>query len=208
MQSSGQTDPVSRLKEALDNLTERERMLLKVMFGVFAVLALSVVVFLAQQSTADLEEETIRYETALELLATEGPAFAEQQAESSEDEALTHADRFTEEVLRDNQVQLTSDIAAHAAAVDVNVSSYDTDEQPLGEDNFGEEEGPMIIERQLQIDIRGAEMDRLIEMLHRIEESRDPIVIKRLDIRSVREEGQVRALVAVSTFEYGDEGES
>lgn len=192
--------------EMLDNLTERERLLLKAMFGVFAVLAVFVIIGLAQRSVAELEEETVRYETALDLLARAGPDFAAAQHGGGDDDEFTRADLFTEEVLEDNEVQLTSYVASHASAVDVSVSSYDVDEHPLG--SRGEDEGPLIEERQLRVDIRNAEMDRFIELLHRIEESREPVVIKRIDVRSVRDEGKVRALLVVSTFQYGDEEES
>ncbi len=209
MEPNAQSGPKSRLKEQLDNLTEREQMLLKVMLGVFALLALSVVIFLAQQATVELEERTARYQTALDLIATEGPSFVEQEVDD-DDGDFTHADLFTDEVLQDNPVQLRGEVAAHAEAVGVSVSSYDTDEQPLGGNGFGDDDngGPLVIERQLQIDVRNAEMDRLVEMLHRIEESRDPMVITRIDMRSVRDDGHVRALVSVATYEYGDDEES
>ena len=204
-----QESPVSGLKAKYDELSEREQMLIKLMLGVFAALALFVVVALAQQAVMDLEEQTMQYESALSLLASQGPEYATAQAVGDDDDGeVTRADLFTDEVLRDNQVQLTSYVASHASAVDVSVSSYDVDEQPLGSSRRGDEEsGPMIEERQLRADIRNADMDKLIELLHRIEESREPVVIKRIDVRSVRDEGKVRALLIVSTFQYGDEDE-
>ena len=195
---------LSDAKSVLDNLNERERMLLKAMLGVFVLLGLFVIVGLAQRSVSELEVETAQYQTALDLLAAEGPAFLAAQQGTDEDE-MTRADLFTEEVLQDNQVQLTSYVASHASAVNVSVSSYDVDEQPLG--SRGDDSGPLIEERQLRVDIRNAEMDKFIELLHRIEESREPVVIKRIDVRSVRDEGKVRALLVVSTFQYADEDE-
>ncbi len=210
MTTDGQQSPVSKLKEQFDNLTDREQMLLKVMLGVFAVLALGVMVFLAQQSVVELEEETSRYRSALDLMADGGAAYIQDEATADTDDAdsLSKADLFTEEVLRDNPVQLTSYVAQHASAVDVSVSSYDTDEHPLGSDTAGDDEGPIVVERQLTADIRGAEMERFVELLHRIEESREPIIIKRIDVHSVGDVGEIRALLIVSTFEYGDEEES
>lgn len=209
MEQTGQTGPKNRFQEMIDDLSDRERTLLKVMGGVFVVFVFSMVVFFAQQSIAEIEEETARYDTVLELIASEGPAYMQAQAEGEAEETDSRADLFTEEVLQDNDVQLTSYVAQHASAVDVDVSSYDTDEHPLGADDLGgDEDGPLIIERQLTADVRGAEMDRVVEMLHRLEESTEPVVVKRLDIRSVREPGDVRGLLVVSTFEYGDEEES
>lgn len=186
------------LKGMYANLTEREQTLLKAMLGVFVVLAIFIVIALARGAVADLEEETMQYQAALSLLATQGPAFAAAQ-QGSAGEAQTRADLFTEEILSDNPVQLTSYVASHASAVSVSVSSYDVDESPLGS---ARDDGPLIEEQQLRADIRDAEMDSFIELLHRIEESRDPVVIKRLDVRSVRDEGKVRALLIVSTYRY------
>ncbi len=186
-------------------LKPRERLLLKLMGAIAVVLAVAIVVNMVNQSIMELEEETTRYGAALDALAVQGPQFlaAGQEAEG---EGFSRADLFTEEVLEDNSVQLTSYVASHASAVDVSVSSYDTDAQPLG--SSGEEGGRIIEERQLRADIRNAEMDRFVELLHRLEESREPIVTKRVDIRSVRDEGHVRALLIVSTFEYTDDEES
>ena len=200
--SEEKTNPLS---EILNNLSEREQMLVKAMFGVFAVLGIFVIVAIAQSSVAELEEETLQYETALNLIAMHGPQF--MSAQHVGDEEVTKADLFTEDVLQDNDIQLTSYVASHASAVDVSVSSYDVDEQPLGS-RGGENEGPLIEERQLRVDIRNADMDKFIELLHRIEESREPVVIKRIDVRSVRDEGKVRALLMVSTFQYADQEES
>lgn len=203
-QSGADSGGISRLREMYADLTDREQMLLKAMLGVFAVLAVAVVVGLVQQSIGELEEETAQYRTALNLIAEQGPAYVETQREGEDPDQVTRADLFTDEVLEDNTVQLTSSVASHAEAVGVSVSSYDTDEQPIG----GDDEGPLIIERQLTVDIRGAGLEQFLELLHRLEESREPMVIKRLDVRSVREPGNVRALLVVATYQYGDEEES
>ncbi len=196
---------IDQVSGILENLTERERMLLKAMLGVFVILGLFVLVGLAQRSVAELEHQTAQYQTSLDLLASEGPAFLAAQ-HGGDDDVMTKADLFTEEILQDNEVQLTSYVASHASAVDVSVSSYDVDSHPLGSTG-GDNSGPLIEERQLRVDIRNAEMDKFIELLHRIEDSREPVVIKRLDVRSVRDEGKVRALLIVSTFQYADEEE-
>jgi hypothetical protein len=185
------------LKAALDNLSQRERMLLKVMVGVFAFLALAVVIGLSQRSIGELRAETATYESALQLLATAGPNYIEAQGGQAEDPRLV---KFTDEVLDEARVQLTSFVATQASAAGISVSSYDEDQHTLG--SARPEEGmPIIIERQLRIDIREAQMDRLIDMLHRIEESGEPVVIKRIDIRALRDEGSVRVRLFVSTFQ-------
>lgn len=198
---------VSGLKAAVANLSEREQMMLKAMLGVFAVLGLVLIIGLAQRSLAEMEDQSRQYEEVLSLLAAEGPAYARAQTGGGGEDS-SKAALFTDEVLNDNPVQLHSSVDTHAQAVGIRISSFDVDEHPLGSRRSGDDEGPMIVERQLRIDVRNAEMDRLVEMLHRIEESRDPVVIKRIDTRSVRDEGKVRALVVISTFLYGDEEDS
>lgn len=202
-----QSNQSQGLSQALSNLTDRERMLLGAMVVVAVLIGIFIAVTMARQSLADVEAEAESYNDALTAIIAQGPAYMEAQAGGdSDDDHRTRADLFTEEVLEDNDVQLTSYVASHASAVDVSVSSYDVDEQPLGA--LGDDdEGPMLEERQLRADIRNAEMDRLVELLHRLEESREPVVTTRVDIRSVRDEGEVRALVVVSTFEYLDEEE-
>ncbi len=190
-------EAASGLRGALNNLSERERTLLKAMGGVFAVLAIFLVIGLTQRSVNEIKAETATYETALNLLATAGPAYLESQGGHDEDPRVA---MFTDEVLDETRVQLTSFVATQASAAGINVSSYDEDQHPLGSTR-PEEGEPIIIERQLRVDIREADMDRLIDMLHRIEESDEPVVIKRVDIRALRDEGKVRVRLFVSTFQ-------
>ncbi len=196
------------LVAALSNLSQREKLLLGAMASVAALIAMLVVVNVARQAVADVEEETRQYQTALSALIDHGPEYAAAQAATEPQEgAMSRVDMFTDDVLNDNQVQLTSYVASHASAVGVSVSSYDVDETPIGSAGGPGTDGPMIEERRLRIDIRNAQMDSLVDLLHRIEESREPVVITRVDIRSVREEGYVRALVVVSTYQYADNGQ-
>ncbi len=200
-----QSNRMAQLSAKYQELTPREQLLLKVMGAIAVVLSVAVVVSMVNQSVMELEEQTTLYGSALDTLAAEGPGFL--AAGDDDSEGFSRADLFTDEILEDNPVQLTSYVASHASAVDVSVSSYDTDSQPLG--SSGDDEGGRIItERQLRADIRNAEMGRFIELLHRLEESSEPVVIKRVDIRSVRDEGHVRALLIVSTFEYTEDRDS
>ncbi len=195
------------LAGVLNNLNQRERVLLAAMAVIGVLIVVMVLVTMARQSVADVEEQTRQHQTALTALIEYGPEYVGAQAPESDGGQASRVDLFTEDVLENNEVQLTSYVASHASAVDVSVSSYDVDESPIGSSGDSEDDGPMIEERRLRIDIRNAEMDRLVELLHRLEESREPVVISRVDIRSVRDEGQVRALVVVSTFQYVDNGE-
>lgn len=189
------------LKAALANLSERERRMLQVMVAVLAVLIMVVVIGLARRSVAELEAQTRQYQGALSLLATEGPVYAASQGLAQIDPRL---ERFSDEVLDGPPVQLTSFVATHAAATGINVSSYDEDQTPLGTGS-SDNSGPMIIERILRVEIRQAKMNSLLELMDRIEESREPVVIKRIDIRALRDEGEVRGRLFISTFERRQE---
>ena len=196
-------DAPGGLKGQLANLSPRELMLLKAMFGVFAVLGVAVIIGLAQRSVAQLEAETALYEGALSLLATAGPEYAAAQSGDAGDPRV---ERFSDQDLDEGRVQLTSFVATHAAATNISVSSYDEDQNPLG--SRQDSGGPVITERLLRVDIRDAQMEPLIEMLHRIEESSEPVIIKRVDIRALRNEGQVRARIFISTFQRRQQEES
>lgn len=205
-QSSSDSLFVDRIREALDGLTERERMLLKVMLGVFAVLAVVVIVGLVRRSIAELEQETQQYQAALELLAEEGPAYARAQSGGESDGDNSRVDLFTEEVLNDNSLVFSSEINPHAEAIGIgdSIRSFENNEDPIGEGD----DGPIVIERQATIDLRNVELEAFLELLHRLEEDQEPYVIKRVDIHSVRDPGKIRAILVVSTYEYGEEEES
>ncbi|RAL22821.1 hypothetical protein DL240_07975 [Lujinxingia litoralis] len=192
------------LAESIANLSDRERKLLGLMFATFAVLGIFVTVMLVQRSLADIESETQTYEDVLNLLATAAPDYLAQEAGGAVDPRV---ERFSDEVLDNNTVQLTSLVATHATAANISVSSYDEDQSPLGSTR-GSKDGPIIVERTLRVDIRRAEMNALIDLLDRIETSGDPVIIKRVDVRSVGGEGMVRAQVVVSTFQRRAQEES
>lgn len=195
----------SGLSAMLSNLSAREQMMLKAMLGVFVALALVVVVGLSQRAVSDLEAETALYQGALTLLATAGPAYLEaQEAGVDLDPRL---ERFSDEALDQGRLQLTSFVATHAAAANVQVGSYDEEQNPL-RSGRGEDSGPRITERQLRIDVRSASMDNLLDMLQRIEDSGEAVIIKRFNIQALRDDGDVRARIYVSTFERRPQEES
>ncbi|RVU44889.1 hypothetical protein EA187_10150 [Lujinxingia sediminis] len=192
------------LAETIAGLSDRERKLLAAMFATFAVLGIFVTVMLVQRSLDTIEAETTTYEDVLNLLATAGPDYLAQEAGGAVDPRV---ERFSEEVLDNNTVQLTSLVATHATAANIAVSSYDEDQSPIGSAR-GNDGGPIIVERLLRVDIRRAEMNALVDLLDRIEKSDDPVIIKRVDVRSVGGEGQVRAQLVVSTYQRRAQEES
>ncbi|RDV38561.1 hypothetical protein DV096_07040 [Bradymonadaceae bacterium TMQ3] len=192
------------LAETIAGLSDRERKLLAAMFATFAVLGIFVTVMLVQRSLDTIEAETTTYEDVLNLLATAGPDYLAQEAGGAVDPRV---ERFSEEVLDNNTVQLTSLVATHATAANISVSSYDEDQSPIGSAR-GNDGGPIIVERLLRVDIRRAEMNALVDLLDRIEKSDDPVIIKRVDVRSVGGEGQVRAQLVVSTYQRRAQEES
>jgi hypothetical protein len=194
----------SGLKDSLSKLSDREKKLLLAMAGVFVTLALLVTISLFQRSLQELEKDTNNLQQALNTLALAGPAYVQRTAGAGD--ADPRAARFSDEVLKNNELRLTSFVATHAAATNITVNSYDEDQLPLGSrSKTGPDAGPVVIERTLRADIREAQMDNLLQLLDRIENSGEPVVIKRLDVRAQRgREGQVRAMLIVSTYERRD----
>ena len=49
--------------------------------------------------------------------------------------------------------------------------------------------------------IREAEMEKLLKLLDRVEKSKEPVIIKRINLRDVRnKKGMVRANITISTY--------
>ncbi|MFU8805579.1 MAG: hypothetical protein ACNA8W_17330 [Bradymonadaceae bacterium] len=189
------------LRAALGKLSAREQKLVMAMLGVFVILSLAVVIGLFQRSLHELEEDTQNLQLALSTLSLAGPAYVARTTDSGEVDPRVA--RFSDEILSNNDLKLTSFVATHAAATNINVNSYDEDQIPLGSKTKGgkADDGPVIVERQVRVDIREAQMDNLLKLLERIENSPEPVIVKRLDVRAQRgREGQVRAMFIVSTY--------
>jgi hypothetical protein len=181
-------------KGLLDRLSQKERYQLAGL-GIFLMVMASIVaVGLFQRSVSEIEKTTDQYEAALDFLATAGPAYAERATEGG---ATTHK-KVDDEVLRKNDIKLTSFVAEQAEKEGITVSSYDEDELPFGNKKDG---GPIYVEKQLRVEIRKAKMSELIKLLDRIYRSTEPVFIKRVDIRKRRrDKGQVRSIVTVATY--------
>lgn len=198
------TQPEEQRGNALSNLSERERKLLTLMLGNFVFLGLAVSVYMFQQSLAKTEAEIAQYQEALDALTEYGPKYLAMQREAEQgDSEDDRAQLFTGERLKKNDLQLTSFLATHASAVNIKVDNYDEDQLPL---STGEDDGPIITEMLLKVDIREAKMSTLMQMLERIEESREPVIIKRINIRDrSKKPGYVRAYITVSTYVQKDQ---
>ncbi|MFW5968378.1 MAG: hypothetical protein ACOCV2_12710 [Persicimonas sp.] len=190
----------AQLRDFYADRTEREQKLLLVMMVVLPLVFVALVLGIFKRSLDDIEAQTRQHHNSLELLAEGAKDYAERQ---SDRDSGGLADKFTEEALQDNDVKLRSLVASKANAADVNVSSYGTDEQPLGS---GDDSGPTLVEEIVDIEIRNAEHEKLLDFFEEIESSEQPVVLKRVDIRSKpNQAGEVRARVEVSTFERREE---
>lgn len=197
-QSSPSLSLSSKISDGYSDLTEREQKLVVAMAIILPLVAITLVVGLFVRSLDSVESQTRAYENALELVAAGGPSFIEQQNEGNDADSL--AAQFTEEVLTNNEVKLTSFIASKASSAGVKVSSYDSEEIPIGSKS-GDKSGPLVIEKRVKIDIRDVQNDELLKFLEEIESSGEPVVVKRIDLRAkTRSPGEVRARVEVSTF--------
>ncbi len=176
--------------------TPSERMYLWLMLATFAVLGLFVGVMAFRGSMEEIEKEADGYRSALDYLAVAGPEYVAQKANKKDKQSHKKVD---DETLSSNAIKLTSFVAEHAAAAEITVTSYDEDSLPFG-GSGKKDDGPIIIEKQLRVEIRDADMSKLLELLDRIEKSPEPVFVKRLDIRDQKKPGEVRAVVTVSTF--------
>lgn len=178
----------------VENLTEDEKYKLAGLGLFLLVMATVLGVWFFQQSMNQIEAATNRYEDALDFIATAGPAYAER---SAAEETGTHK-KIDDEVLRNNNIKLTSFVAEQAEKAEIEVSSYDEDQLPFGNTKG---DGPITVEKQLRVEIRDAKMSQLMNLLDQIHQSPEPVFVKRLDIRKKRKtEGEVRAIVTVSTY--------
>lgn len=177
------------------NLSDSEKRYVQIAAVFFPLLAITVGIIVFAQSIGEIETETQRYKSNLDLLATTAPVYLEQQ--KSAEQATSHK-KLDDEVMRNNDIKLTTFVDTHADKAGINVSSYDEDELPFGDKN---ESGPIIIEQQLRVEIREAEMADLVQLMDRIEKDTKPVFIKRIDIRKRgRDPGDIRAILTVSTF--------
>ena len=190
------------LSGALAKLTERERSLLGLMAICLTGLALAIGVYLFSSSQKQKQVEIDQYQETLDALQEYGPTYIAQQ--NAESEGGSDRGRFNSETLKNNRVKLTSFVATHASAVDLKVDNYDEDELPLSTGN--KDDGPILTEHSVKVDIKSAEMDKVILLLDRIEKSKEPVIIKRVNLRNLtREKGKVRANVVLSTYSQKDQ---
>lgn len=193
---------MDKLREQLSELSDRERTLLGAMAIIMPTLLAILVLGVFYTSLGEVEESTRRYQQSLDLVSTVGPSYLERRQSSAGEDGLRA--RFSDEVMTNNELKLTSFIATQAAAVDINVSSYDESELPIGSKSGAD--GPLITERKLKIEIRDAQFDTLLKLLERIETSGEAVVIKRIDMRAKRRQpGKVTARIEVSTYVKKDQ---
>lgn len=176
--------------------TPSERVYISALGATMFVLAIFVFLMSFWGSMEAIDEEADGYKSALDYLAVAGPEF---QAKRERDDSQKSHKKIDDETLATNNVKLTSFVAEHAAASQITITSYDEDSLPFG-GSGKKDDGPIILEKQLRVEIREAEMSKLLDLLDRIEKSPEPVFVKRLDVRDQKKPGEVRAVVTVSTF--------
>lgn len=182
----------------LQNLSAKEKNQLSYLaMFVFCMVTIGIGVLLLQ-SLDSIDEETDRYKSALELISTEGPKWLEEK--SSTKRTDSHK-KFSEDMLTEDRIKLTSFVAKFAEKEDVKIGSYDEKEIP-----FSNDEGPIVTEHRLTAKISKTNMDSLVNFMDAIEKSREPVFIQRIDIRKRgKTDNQVKATIIVSTFSKAKE---
>lgn len=182
--------------KGLASLNERERRLLSGMLFVFFLLGTFLIYYVAQSGQAKTEAEIERLEGVLKSLNMKGPAYLER--EQSKSKQSVENDRFSADRMLKNDIKLTSFVAQKADSTGIKVDNYDESQLPLAS---GKDGGPIITEKMLRFDIREASMTSLLQLLDSIEKSREPVIIKNIDLRDVRNKpGLVRVKVTISTY--------
>lgn len=185
------------LGDKIAALNPREKKMLAAMALIMPILLMVVIIGFFNRSLGGIEDQTHTYQGSLELLAEGGPKYYSKQSRSDDGGVPT---LFTDEIMTDNPVKLTSFIAARASEAGVNPNSYDSEDIAIGSSSSSKDT-PTVTEKKLTVDIREAEIDKLLEFLQVIETSGEPVVIKRVDLRgNARSPGVVRARVEVSTY--------
>lgn len=197
------TTETAEKSNPFSNLSERERKLVTLMLINFIILAVAAGIYFFKTSQDETRAQIEQYEKTLDTLQEYGPIYiAQQKAQDSTGD--DNAQRFSAETLKNNRLKLTSFVATHASAVDLKIDNYDEDQLPLSAGN--KDGGPIITENQIKIDIKEGEMDKVILLLDRIEKSKEPVIIKRINLRELRNKpGQVRANLVISTFLQKDQ---
>ncbi len=189
--------PAQEKQGALASLSDREKKLVGLMLVNFLILAVAGGVYFFNKSQESTQKEIEQYQSTLDALQEFGPVYIKQQ-NASEGAVDLDAQRFSAETLRKNKLKLTSFVATHASAVDLKVDNYDEDQLPL---STGKDDGPIITENLIKVDIKQGEMDKVILLLDRIEKSKEPVIIKRINLRNLsRKPGMVRANIVISTY--------
>ena len=144
----------------------------------------------------NIEKETKRYKSGLDVLAAQGQEYLDAKNRAK---TQTSHKKVDDEILEKNDIKLTSFVADYAKTSNIEVSSYDENELPFG--NSKGAEGPIVVEKQLKVSIKKAEMSDLISMLDKIEKAKEPVFIKRIDIRKkTKAPGAVKATLLISTY--------
>lgn len=194
--------PVQEKQGPFASLSDREKKLVLLMLVNFCILIVAGGVYFFKQSQDSTRKEIEQYRSTLEALQEYGPAYIKQQS-AGDGPADLDAQRFSAETLKKNKLKLTSFVATHASAVDLKVDNYDEDQLPL---SAGKDDGPIITENLIKVDIKEGDMDKVILLLDRIEKSKEPVIIKRINLRNLsRSPGKVRANLVISTYVQKDQ---
>jgi len=192
----------NRLNDWYSERNDREQLLLKVAAAVLPIVGLAFVGVLHSQSLQTIRNDIETYEETLDLLGDVAPKYRGKNAASNEEK---QTEKFSREALENNDLKLTSFVATHATAVGIQVDSYDEGERRLGSGEDGE--GPAVNKLQVDVEIRSAPVDKVMQLLERIEKADEPVVIERMTLsKQNSDKGTVGATIVVTTFERTAEG--
>lgn len=192
---------IRRAFDAYDNLTDREQTLVKWMAVIVPTMGLVFFGIAVDRSLTSIEQKIREDEQVLDLLERVAPQYRRKRA--SHDPGR-YAEKFATEKVENNDVKLTSFVATHATATGVNVDSYDENDRPL---ESSSEDESTLMKRQVTVEINDVQMNKLTDLLERLEVADKPVFVERTKIiRQRNAEGSVRATLVVTTFKRKAEG--
>jgi len=181
---------------------DREQLLIKIAGVVLPIVALAFVAIWHNQSLNEMRNEIDRYEQTLDLLGDIAPKYRGKNDSEGEEAS----DKFSREVLENNDIQLNSFVATHATAVGLQPETYDDNKRRLDGGDEESEQSPMV-KFTVDVEVREARIEKVKQLLERIETADDPVVIERVTLsKKKRDTGKVRAEFVVTTFKPKAEG--
>jgi hypothetical protein len=183
------SDRLSGLRERYERLSQRERTLVAVFFGSFAVLATLTIGLLITDGLASLGEENQKMREALSDIATHRDSYLKAKARVSQVESKLAHEGFA--------------LGGYVEGVakEAGIKIPETDESPPAPVGKG------FVEKTLKLRLTAVKLDALASFLRRVETGPTLVVVRDLNIRTRDDKHQeLDVELTVATWEHAPKG--